>query len=104
MAVILPTGNSDGDAMVLANVSAKRQKIAPKRMEKVKTVRVSLPNNNLTMCGIINPINPITPQHETAVATKIEETMSTDRVIFLVLTPVVCAVSFPNCMIFNSLE
>ena len=104
MAVMLPTGNSAGAAMVLANVSAKRQNIAPNKMEKVKTVRVSLPNSNLTICGIISPINPITPQHETAVATKMEDTMSTDSVIFRVFTPVVCAVSFPNCMIFSSLE
>ena len=104
MAVILPTGSSAGAASVLAIVSAKRQKIAPNRMENVKTTRVSLPKSNLTMCGIMSPTNPITPQHETVVATKMEEIINTEMVILRVLTPVVWAVSFPNCIIFKSLE
>ena len=104
MAVILPTGSSAGAANVLARVSAKRQKIAPNRMEKLKTVRVSLPKRRRTICGIINPTKPITPQQETAVATNMEDMMRTETVILRVLTPVVCAVSFPNCMIFNPLE
>ena len=104
MAVMLPTGSSAGAANVRAQVSAKRQKMAPKMMEKVKTVRVLFPNKSLTIWGIISPMKPITPQQETAVATKIEEIISTETVIFRVFTPVVCAVSVPNCKIFNSLE
>ena len=104
MAVILPTGSSAGAATVRAQVSANRQKIAPNRIEKVKTVRVSFPNRSRTIWGIINPMKPITPQQETAVATNMDEIISTDPVILLVFTPVVCAVSVPNCMIFNSLE
>ena len=49
MAVILPTGNSEGAAIVRAIVSAARQKKAPKTMEKAKTVRLLLPNNNRVM-------------------------------------------------------
>ena len=104
MAVMLPTGSSAGAASVLARVSAKRQKIAPNKIEKVKTVRVSLPKRSRTIWGIISPTKPITPQQETAVATKIEEIIRTEIVILWVFTPVVCAVSLPNCMIFNSLE
>ena len=104
MAVMLPTGNSAGTARVRANVSAKRQKMAPNKMEKVKTARISFPKMSLTIWGIISPIKPMTPQHDTAVATTIEEITSTDRVNFLVFIPVVCAVSFPNCIIFNSFE
>ena len=96
MEVILPTGSSAGAASVLARVSANRQNMAPNRMENVKTVRVSLPKRSLTICGIISPMNPITPQHETAVATKMEEIINTETVILRVFTPVVCAVSLPN--------
>ena len=104
MAVMLPTGSSAGAANVRAQVSARRQKIAPKRIEKVKTVRVSFPKMSRTICGIISPTKPMTPQHETAVATRMDEIISTETVIFRVFTPVVCAVSVPNCKIFSSFE
>lgn len=85
------------------SVSAKRQKIAPKQREKKKTVRLLLPKMRRTMCGMIRPTKPMTPQQATVAAISIEETMSTLSVVLCTFTPEDCAVSRPNCKIFRFL-
>lgn len=69
-----PTGSSALDTNVLANVSAINKKNAPKKMEKIKTCLLLFPHNNLTIWGMIKPINPITPEMETTAAISNEET------------------------------
>ena len=103
-AVILPTGSSDRGIMVRARVSAIRQKRAPKKSEKKKTVPVLLPKMSLTICGMINPTKPITPQHATVVAISIEDKISTLNVVRCTLTPEDCAVSLPNCKMLRFLD
>lgn len=103
MAVILPTGSSAGMAILRANVSASKQKIAPKTIENENVVRLLLPNNIRTMCGIINPIKPITPQNATVVATKIEDKIRTISRVLCAPIPDDCAISSPNCNTLSDL-
>lgn len=81
MEVMLPTGSSAGAAKVRASVSASRQKNAPKKIEKVKTVRLLLPKISRTMCGMMRPTNPITPQQATVAAMSSDAAMSTVSVV-----------------------
>lgn len=101
---MLPTGNSAGAAKNLASVSAKTQKMAPKRREKVKLIRLSFPNIRRAIWGMINPTNPTTPQKATVTAINREDRESTINLTFWVFIPLVRAISSPNCMIFNDLE
>jgi len=72
-AVMLPTGNSEWVTKIRAKLSATSIKPAPKSMENANKCRVLLPQISLVRCGMINPINPITPQIETVAAISIEE-------------------------------
>lgn len=103
MAVMLPTGSSEGAAIVRAIVSAARQKKAPKTMEKAKTTRLLLPNIKRVMWGMMSPMKPITPQQATVEAIIMDDEISITHVVNCVFTPDVCAVSVPNCIIFKFL-
>ena len=103
MAVILPTGSSERAMMERARESAKRQKMAPKQREKKKTVRLLLPKMSRTMWGMMSPTKPMTPQQATVDAIRMEETMSTLKVVLCTFTPEDCAVSRPNCKMLRFL-
>ena len=51
----------------------------------------------------MSPTNPMTPQQATVAAIRMEETMSTLKVVLCTFTPEDCAVSRPNCKIFRFL-
>jgi hypothetical protein len=55
---------------VLDIISANIEKIAPNKIVKGIVCFVFLPTKNLTICGTINPIQPITPAKATLVAVK----------------------------------
>ena len=104
MAVILPTGNSELMARVLANVSAINKNKAPIKMENINKIRLLFPQIIRTIWGTISPMKPITPQIDTTAAINNEEINRDMMVIFFELTPSVFAVSPPNCIIFRSFE
>ena len=63
-AVIIPTGISTGEIIVLETVSAAVKNVAPKRKEHGRIILLSTPNIILRIWGIISPTNPIGPVTE----------------------------------------
>lgn len=86
-AVTAPTGNSAGDTMVLAVVSASSKNIAPPKAEKGIRILLLGPNIILTICGTRNPTKPIIPEKETLTAIIIDEIMMISCFNFSVSTP-----------------
>lgn len=67
-AVIIPTGISIGEIIVLAIVSANIINIAPSSADAGRRILWSGPINSLTIWGIIKPTNPMIPLTDTLTA------------------------------------
>ena len=72
IAVIIPTGISVGAMIILASVSHKTRKLAPKNMDAGNNILRSGPTISHTICGTISPTNPIGPLMATTVPVKRE--------------------------------
>ena len=67
IAVMTPTGISTGAMRVRLTESHKMRKLAPKNMEHGINKRKSGPTTRRTICGTINPTNPMGPLMATTV-------------------------------------
>ena len=63
----MPTGISVGAMTILANVSHKIRKLAPKNMDAGNNILRSGPTISRTIWGTISPTNPIGPLSATTV-------------------------------------
>lgn len=102
-AVIIPTGISIGEIIVLAMVSAKIINIPPINPEEGNSILWSGPTIILTIWGIISPTNPIIPLMDTTIDVIKVPKINIYSLIFSTCTPKLWADSSPVSMIFKSL-
>jgi hypothetical protein len=67
----MPIGTSAGDNMVRATRSANTSNVAPRIIDAGSNRLLSLPINNRSTCGTINPMKLITPTNAVATDTMI---------------------------------
>ena len=99
MAVIAPTGSSEGEIIVLAIVSAIVKYIAPIKKDDGIIILLSTPQISLHTWGTTSPTNPIIPLTETTAPIS---KLAAKYVVFfktLELTPRDFAVSLPKAII-----
>jgi hypothetical protein len=103
-AVMTPTGNSLGEMIVLATVSAAIRKTAPPKAETGIKRRWSEPRTILPRWGTIRPTNPIRPEKETTRPITNETTRKHVIFVLFVSTPNWSAVSSPAVIKLRCLE
>ena len=98
---MIPTGNCSCWKIVLAIVSAITRNAAPMMALAGRSCRWSGPKIRRTPCGIISPINPISPLRLTAMAVIKAESAKATVLTLLISTPRFCASCSPRLRAFN---
>ena len=102
-AVMMPTGSSDGETNVLANVSAIIKNAPPTNAAAGMSRRWSAPKIRRTACGTTIPMKPIMPLTETTAPVINADTRKMYFLVRSVSIPSDRADSSPNAMMFNTL-